>query len=61
MSELEEVTRRIEELKNYLNNIMELKQTPLDPDVIAASKMLDTVLNEYFKLIKHEIKSKIAR
>lgn len=51
MSELEEVTKRINELKRYLIQIMELKHNLTDPDVVAISKMLDIVLNEYNELI----------
>lgn len=52
MIELKELICRIEEMKKFLYNIVELKQDLLDPDVIAASKLLDTALNEYNDLIK---------
>jgi len=54
MSELKEVQRKIEEMKKYLSRIIELKPSLVDPDVIAVSKMLDTVLNQYNEMVKSE-------
>lgn len=52
MCELKELINKIEEMKKYLARLIELKQDLVDPDVIAVSKMLDIVLNDYNELIK---------
>lgn len=54
MSEIKKVVKSIEVLKEYLAQILELKQNPLDPDVVAVSKMLDIVLNEYHQLVNKD-------
>jgi hypothetical protein len=51
MSELKAILETIEELRKKLNQLSEGK--PLtDPEVIAASQMLDAALNEYQRLMK---------
>lgn len=52
MLEIEEILRQIENLRKNLNTLIEEKDTLLDPKVIAASQMLDSVLNEYDKIVK---------
>ena len=51
MSDLEEVLKSIEELRNKLNKIAEGRKLT-DPEVVSASQMLDVLLNEYQKLMK---------
>jgi len=51
--ELKELLVIIEELRNKLHKISEGK-TLTDPEVIAASNMLDAVLNEYQKLMNNK-------
>ncbi|MHB8125859.1 MAG: Spo0E family sporulation regulatory protein-aspartic acid phosphatase [Desulfitobacteriaceae bacterium] len=53
MSDLKEIIRQIEELRMTLHKITEEK-TLTDPEVVAISQMLDAVLNEYNKLLKHK-------
>ncbi|MBU2702247.1 hypothetical protein Ga0466249_003374 [Sporomusaceae bacterium BoRhaA] len=51
MSELKAILETIEDLRKKLNQLSEGK--PLtDPEVIAASQMLDAALNEYQRLMK---------
>jgi hypothetical protein len=51
MPELQEVLKIIEKLRAKLNQLSDGK--PLtDPEVIAASQMLDAALNEYQRLMK---------
>lgn len=52
MEELQELLKRIEELRDYLEELIEKKNGVWDPEVIAASKMLDAVLNEYDRVLK---------
>jgi stage 0 sporulation regulatory protein len=51
MSKLQEISKTIAELRAKLNKIAEGKNMT-DPEVVAASQMLDAVLNEYQKLMK---------
>jgi hypothetical protein len=52
MSELQEVLKMIEELRAKMNKLSEGKSLT-DPEVIAASQMLDAALNEYQRLMKN--------
>jgi stage 0 sporulation regulatory protein len=49
---LEELNAKIEELRNHMNRLIELKEDTLDSEVIYISKKLDTILNEYEEEIK---------
>lgn len=49
MSNLKELDKKIHELKEYLNKLIDEKGNLLDPDIITVSKMVDTLLNEYDK------------
>ena len=51
MAEIEAVIKAIEELREKLNKLYDKKGT-VDDDVIMLSQMLDTMLNEYQRLIK---------
>lgn len=51
MEEVKEVLKAIEELRAKLNNLYENKGT-IDSGVIRLSEMLDSMLNEYERLIK---------
>lgn len=51
--ELEEILKRIEELRQKLHELAETKGLA-DPEVIIASHMLDAVLNEYYRLLKQK-------
>jgi len=52
MSEIEEILAQIEDLRKNLNTLIKEKDTLLDPKVIVASQMLDSMLNEYDKIVK---------
>ncbi|HHV98497.1 MAG TPA: aspartyl-phosphate phosphatase Spo0E family protein [Clostridiaceae bacterium] len=49
---LVELNGKIQSLRKYIHNLIEKKNDLRDPEVLAASKMLDAVLNEYNNLIK---------
>lgn len=51
MSELEDILTKIEELREKLNRLTEQKALT-SPEVIEASQQLDTVLNQYMKVVK---------
>lgn len=55
MSELEELIKRIEELRSHMIKVKEGKSYT-DPEVVSASQELDAVLDEYQKMM---IKNKI--
>ncbi|MGE5416678.1 MAG: Spo0E family sporulation regulatory protein-aspartic acid phosphatase [Acidobacteriota bacterium] len=51
MSEdLKRILEEIESLRKNLGNVMKDRDTT-DPQVVAASQMLDAVLNEYYRVI----------
>lgn len=52
MSEIEEILTQIEDLRKKLNMLIKEKDTLLDPKVIVASQMLDSMLNEYDRIVK---------
>lgn len=53
MAEIDDILKSIEILREQLNKLSEGK--PLtDPEVIAASQMLDEALNEYQRLMKNK-------
>lgn len=52
MIELNVLIHKLEVLRRELNILILEKQDLLDPDVVAASKKLDDVLNEYEKMKK---------
>lgn len=58
MPELEELIKDIEMLRNGLEKLIKQKQGNLiDPDVVAASKILNGALNQYNKFLKEKIES----
>jgi len=44
------VARKIEHLKESLAGIVGRKPTLTDPEIVAASKHLDDLMNEYYRL-----------
>ncbi|WP_123054449.1 aspartyl-phosphate phosphatase Spo0E family protein [Clostridium sp. JN-1] len=52
MSKIEKILQQIEDLRKSLNALIEEKDTLLDPKVINASQMLDSMLNEYNKIVE---------
>jgi glutamate dehydrogenase/leucine dehydrogenase len=57
MNEIEEILQKIIELRKELENLIEQKKNLLDPEVIVASQMLDSILNEYNKIVKSKTDS----
>jgi hypothetical protein len=51
MSELKELVKKIEDMRNYLNDLLLEKSNLLDEEVISASQALDKILNDYNKII----------
>lgn len=49
--ELEQTLKKVEELRAQLEVLLRTK-SPLEPDVIAASQMLDAMLNTYHENLK---------
>lgn len=59
MAELENLMKDIEILRDKLQQLIKQKQGNLvDPDVIAASRILDATLNQYNKLLEEKLESK---
>ncbi len=55
MFDLVELAGKIEELRKIMHNLTENSDNLLDPEVVAASQMLDIVLTEYEKTVnKHK-------
>ncbi|HHY05189.1 MAG TPA: aspartyl-phosphate phosphatase Spo0E family protein [Thermoanaerobacterales bacterium] len=52
MCETKNITEKIEEVRNKMNDLIKEKGDLLDPEVIIASQMLDAVLNEYNYILK---------
>lgn len=52
MCETKNITEKIEEVRNKMNDLIKEKGDLLDPEVIIASQMLDSVLNEYNYILK---------
>ena len=56
MSEIEDLLKDVEILRNHLVYLIEIhKGNLVDPDVITASKILNAALNQYNKFIKEKI------
>ena len=52
MCEIENILLQIESLKTNLDNLIKQNGSLLDSEIITASQMLDSVLNEYNKIDK---------
>lgn len=55
MNELKELKTKINNLKEHLNELIEKKGSLMYGEILAASKMLDVLLNEYDKLISGKL------
>lgn len=58
MSELKEIMDEIEKVRKKMHDILQEKEDMLDKEVIAASQMLDSVLNEYYKILNKNVRRK---
>jgi uncharacterized protein YdbL (DUF1318 family) len=58
MSEIEDLIKDINKLKDNLNNLINNKNFDLqDSEVVAASKILNAAISEYNKLINEKIQT----
>ncbi|MCD2346189.1 aspartyl-phosphate phosphatase Spo0E family protein [Clostridium guangxiense] len=55
MSKIHDVEVEIQNLREKLTELIMQKENLLDPQVIAASKMLDSILNEYSEIISDKV------
>lgn len=56
MSELKELIEKIQQLRGYMHNLIITKGDLIDPEIITVSKMIDTLLNEYEKVVQEKNK-----
>ena len=54
MNELIELSKKIEDLREYLHKLIEKDIGEIDSEIMSTSRMLDVVLNEYYKLLKEK-------
>lgn len=54
MDRVEQLLKKIDETRTYMNDLIREKSDLLDPEVIIASQMLDSILDEYYKIIQRE-------
>lgn len=55
MSKVQDVEVEIQKLREKLTELIEQKENLLNPEVIAASKILDSSLNEYSEIISDKV------
>lgn len=55
MKELKELVLKIDEMRKYLNDLIKEKGNLLDYEVVVASQMLDSILNEYHKILDKKV------
>ncbi len=51
--EVKQIINEIEELRKNLNRLIDSKGTA-DPEVISMSRKVDSLLNEYYRLLKEK-------
>lgn len=55
MSKVQDIEVEIQKLREKLTELIEQKENLLNPEVIAASKILDSSLNEYSQIISDKV------
>lgn len=55
MAEIEELLRKVELLRNHLEQLINEKKNLTDKEIVTASKILDAALNQYNEFIKEKI------
>ncbi|MFL0252888.1 Spo0E family sporulation regulatory protein-aspartic acid phosphatase [Clostridium neuense] len=55
MSKIQDIEVEIQRLREKLTELIEQKENLLNPEVIAASKVLDSSLNEYSEIISERV------
>ena len=58
MPELKDIMEEIEKLRKHMDDTLREKGNVLDKEVIAASQMLDSVLNQYHEILNKNINKK---
>ncbi|WP_084284813.1 aspartyl-phosphate phosphatase Spo0E family protein [Clostridium lundense] len=51
MNKIEELLELTEQLRDHLDQLINEKQDLLDQEVIVASQMLDSILNQYYEVL----------
>lgn len=51
MKELKDLIQKIQDLREHLDKLVVQKRDLLDPEIIAASRLVDKLLNEYQKMV----------
>jgi len=51
MTQLREITQKIEELRDLMHQLINEKEVLTDPRLVALSQKLDVLLNEYDELL----------
>ncbi|WPC40496.1 aspartyl-phosphate phosphatase Spo0E family protein [Clostridium sp. JS66] len=54
MDRVEQLLKKVEETRTYMNDLIREKSDLLDSEVIIASQMLDSILDEYYKILQQE-------
>lgn len=52
---MKEIMEQVEKVREEMHKMLKEKGDLLDPEVIAASQMLDSVLNEYYKILNKKV------
>lgn len=55
MAKIRELAQKIDDTRKCMNEIIKQKGDLLDPEVIIASQKLDSILNEYYKILSKTI------
>jgi len=58
VSDLKDIMDEIEKVRNKMNETLKEKGDLLDKEVIVASQILDSVLNEYYKILNEKVDKK---
>ncbi|SHH56653.1 aspartyl-phosphate phosphatase Spo0E family protein [Sporanaerobacter acetigenes] len=55
MCEVKDIAEQIEKIRKDMNELLKEKSDLLDPEVVAVSQMLDSVLNEYYRILNQSM------
>lgn len=55
MHEVKELAQKIDEMRKYMNDLIKEKGNLLNQDVVVASQELDSILNEYYKILNKKV------
>jgi len=50
-----DLLKKIDDTRTYMNDMIKEKPNLLDPEIILVSQMLDSILNEYNKIINEKV------